>query len=142
MNIAFGAKARGLGGEALWKRVKESLESVGLSGFEERNANGLSGGEARRVALARALACDPEVILLDEPLAYVDELSTRLIENLVVTLVDRGVLVIVSSHDSTLGTRLKGRTIRLFGGQLMHEPEQHEVYVGGETSESSAYAIV
>jgi tungstate transport system ATP-binding protein len=142
MNIAFGAKARGLGGEALRKRVKESLESVGLYGFEERNANGLSGGEARRVALARALACDPEVILLDEPLAYVDELSTTLIENLVVTLVDRGVLVIVSSHDSTLGTRLKGRTIRLFGGRLMHELEQHEVYVGGETSESSAYAIV
>ena len=127
-NVAYGAKARGIGGDALHERVRESLELVGLSGFEARNANRLSGGEARRVALARGLACDPKVILLDEPLAYVDELSTRIIENLLVALVDRGVLVVVSSHDATLGFRLKGKTIRLRQGRLVQDSEEQESY--------------
>jgi tungstate transport system ATP-binding protein len=127
-NVSYGAKARGISGSALHERVRECLELVGLSGFETRNANRLSGGEARRVALARALACDPEVMLLDEPLAYVDELSARIIETLLVGLVDRGVLVVVTSHDPTLGRRLKGRTIRLREGRLVHNSEPDEVY--------------
>jgi tungstate transport system ATP-binding protein len=140
-NVAYGAKARGIGGYALQERVRESLELVALSGFESRNANRLSGGEARRVALARALACDPEVILLDEPLAYVDELSSRIIETLLVALVDRGVLVVVSSHDPTLGRRLKGRTIRLREGRLVHYAEPQAMNAE-KPSERSAYAIV
>ncbi len=140
-NVAYGAKARGVVGSALQERVRESLELVGLSGFEARSANRLSGGEARRVALARALACDPEVILLDEPLAYVDELSTRIIESLLVTLVDRGVLVVVSSHDPTLGLRLNARTIRLRQGRLVQDSEPQEMYAD-RPSESSPYAVI
>jgi len=140
-NVSYGAKARGISGYALQGRVRESLELVGLSGFKARNANQLSGGEARRVALARALACDPEVILLDEPLAYVDELSTRIIETLLVTLVDRGVLVVVSSHDPTLGLRLNARTIRLRQGRLVQDSEPQEMYAV-KSPESSVYAIL
>jgi tungstate transport system ATP-binding protein len=140
-NVSYGAKARGIGGYALQERVRESLELVGLSGFEGRSANRLSGGEARRVALARALACSPEVLLLDEPLAYVDELSTRIIENLLVTLVDRGVLVVVSSHDPTLGLRLDARTIRLRQGRLVQDSEAQESYAV-KSPKSSLYAIL
>ena len=140
-NVCYGAKARGIGGYALQERLRKSLELVRLPGFEARNANQLSGGETRRVALARALACDPEVILLDEPLAYVDELSTRIIESLLVALVDRGVLVIVSSHDATLGLRLNGKTIRLRQGKLVQHSEPQEMYAV-ESPESSVYAIV
>jgi tungstate transport system ATP-binding protein len=140
-NVSYGAKARGISGYVLQERMRESLELVGLSGFEARNANQLSGGEARRVALARALACGPEVILLDEPLAYVDELSTRIIETLLVTLVDRGVLVIVSSHDPTLGLRLNARTIRLRQGRLVQDSDPQEMYAA-KSPESSVYAIL
>jgi tungstate transport system ATP-binding protein len=140
-NVSYGAKARGISGYALQEHVRESLELVGLSGFEARNANRLSGGEGRRVALARALACDPEVILLDEPLAYVDELSTRIIETLLVTLVDRGVLVVVSSHDPTLGLRLNARTIRVRQGRLVQDSEPQEDYAV-KSPESSVYAIL
>jgi energy-coupling factor transporter ATP-binding protein EcfA2 len=135
------AKARGISGYALQERVRESLELVGLSGFEARDANRLSGGEARRVALARALACDPEVILLDEPLAYVDELSTRIIETLLVRLVRRGVLVVVSSHDPTLGLRLNARTIRLRQGRSVLDSEPQENYAV-KSPEISVYAIL
>ena len=117
-NVAYGPKTRGLRGDALIARVRESLAMVGLSGFESRHAHKLSGGEARRVALARALACDAEVMLLDEPLAYVDAVSTEVIERLLVALVQRGVLVVTSSHDPTLGTRLNGRTVYLNRGTV------------------------
>jgi tungstate transport system ATP-binding protein len=140
-NVSYGAKARGITGVALQERVRESLELVGLSGFEARNASRLSGGEARRVALARALACDPEVILLDEPLAYVDESSTKIIETLLVRLVDRGILVVVSSHDPTLGLRLNARTIRLRQGRLVQDSEAQESYAF-KSPESSVYAIL
>ena len=140
-NVAYGAKARGIGGCALQEHVRESLELVGLSGFEARNANRLSGGEARRVALARALACGPEVILLDEPLAYVDSLSTSIIENLLLTLVDRGVLVILSSHDPTLCLRRNARTIRLRQGRLVQDSQPQECYAV-KSPESGVYAIL
>jgi len=140
-NVSYGAKARGISGYALQERVRKSLELVGLSGFESRNANRLSGGEARRVALARALACDPEVILLDEPIAYVDELSTKIIESLLVASVDRGVLVVVSSHDPTLGVRLNARTIRLQQGRLVQDSEAQEMYAI-QSPEGSVYAIL
>ena len=140
-NVAYGAKARGIVGSGLQERVRESLKVVGLSGFEARSANRLSGGEARRVALARALACDPEVILLDEPLAYVDQLSTSIIETLLVKLADRGVLVVVSSHDPTLGSRLNARTIRLRQGRLVQDSEPQEMYAV-KSPESSVYTIL
>jgi len=140
-NVSYGAKARGVEGDALQQRVEQSLELVGLSGFESRNANRLSGGEGRRVALARALACNPEVILLDEPLAYVDELSSGIIENLLVTLVQRGVLVVASSHDPTLGVRLNARTIRLQKGRLVPDCEPQRSYAI-ELPENSVHAIL
>jgi len=140
-NVSYGAKARGIRGCTLQERVRECLELVGLSGFELRNAKRLSGGEARRVALARAVACNPEVVLLDEPLAYVDELSTQIIERLLVALVDRGVLLVVSTHDTTLGRRLKGRTIRLREGRLAQHSERPAT-CAATSFEGSAYAIV
>lgn len=140
-NVSYGAKARGVEGDTLQECVAQSLELVGLSGFESRNANRLSGGEARRVALARALACHPEVILLDEPLAYVDEVSAGIIETLLVTLVQGGVLVIVSSHDPTLGLRLNARTIRLRNGRLVRDSEPQRSYAI-ESRENSQHAIL
>lgn len=91
---------------------------VGLEGFESRNARQLSGGEGRRVALARALACQPEVLLLDEPLAHVDKESAEIIETLVVSLSSRGTTVVMSSHDEQLGPRTESRVIRLLDGKV------------------------
>jgi tungstate transport system ATP-binding protein len=140
-NVAYGPKARGIRAYALHERVRISLQAVGLAGFESRIANRLSGGETRRVVLARALACDPEVILLDEPLAYVDEFSTKIIDSLLIALVDRGVLVVLTSHDPTLGRRLKARTIQLREGSLVRSAEAPARYTV-KSLESSPYAIV
>ena len=71
-NVAFGLKARGIQGEAQRRRVDKALDTAGLPGFRDRKARELSGGEAQRVAMARALVLEPEVLLLDEPLANID----------------------------------------------------------------------
>src|SRR5512140_1234709 len=71
-NVAFGLKARGIHGEAQLRRIDKALDDVDLQGFRNRKARELSGGEAQRVAMARALVLEPEVLLLDEPLANID----------------------------------------------------------------------
>lgn len=123
-NVAFGLVARGAGKESTQSVTRESLERVGLVGFESRNARHISGGESRRVALARALACKSEVLLLDEPLANVDRESATLLESLIVSLAAGGMTIVMSSHDEHLSARLGGTTIHLEDGKIDRTSEQ------------------
>lgn len=81
-NIGFGLRVAGIGTRARTERVDELLELVGLRGFANRRIDNLSGGEAKRVALARSLAPAPKVLLLDEPLTGLDrDLHDRLVQD-------------------------------------------------------------
>ena len=71
-NIAFGLRIAKLGEDEIARRVGEMLEVVGMRGFEERKVDSLSGGQQQRIAIARAIVNQPEVLLLDEPLAALD----------------------------------------------------------------------
>jgi len=117
-NVAFGLKARGVQGEAQQRRVDKALDGVGLQGFRDRKARELSGGEAQRVAMARALVLEPEVLLLDEPLANIDRETTGLLETVIASLPTQGTTVVMTTHDPDHPGRLNGETILLEGGKV------------------------
>jgi len=99
-NVAYGLAARGVPRAERAARVAAALERVGLSGYEQRSALSLSGGEAQRVSLARALVVEPRVLLLDEPLASLDPLlKRRMTHDFASILRDAGVTVVYVTHD-------------------------------------------
>jgi tungstate transport system ATP-binding protein len=118
-NVGYGLKVRGMRGAVQQRLVDEALEAVGLAGFQGRPARDLSGGEAQRVAMARALALKPRAILLDEPLAHVDRDTTRLLGELIAALPGRGTSVIMSTHDPAQAAHLDGELILLERGRVI-----------------------
>ncbi len=100
-------------------RIAELLALVGLSGLERRPARRLSGGEQQRLALARALARDPELLLLDEPAASLDPAATKAIEDTVRAVAGRGVKVMMSTHDLGQAKRLAGDVVLLHRGRMI-----------------------
>lgn len=98
-NAGYGLRVRGLPPGQERSRISDLLEKLGLAGFENREARTLSSGEAQRLALARALAVDPEVIFLDEPTANLDPLSARLIEHSILELGRSAKAVVLASHN-------------------------------------------
>lgn len=117
-NVAFGLKTRGILGEEQQRIVETALDIVGLQGFHERKARELSGGEAQRVAMARALAVKPEVLLLDEPLANIDRETTGLLEAVIASLPAQGTTVIMTTHAPEHPDRLNGESIFLEKGRV------------------------
>jgi tungstate transport system ATP-binding protein len=116
-NVSFGLKVRGIQGEEQRRIVDRALDGVDLQGFGDRKARELSGGEAQRVAMARALALKPEVLLLDEPLANIDRETTGLLETVIASLPAQGTTVVMTTHDPDHPGRLNGETIFLEGGR-------------------------
>jgi tungstate transport system ATP-binding protein len=118
-NVAFGPRIRKMRKPEIGSLVSELLGMVGLKGFESRNARQLSGGQASRVALARCLACKPEVLLLDEPLAQTDRESAEILVRLIASLFRQGITVVMSSHDELLTQELRCNIIRLAEGRIL-----------------------
>ncbi len=128
-NVALGLQFRKVSADEISRRVSESLEMVGLGGYEERKALTLSGGEMQRVAIARAITTKPEVLLLDEPTANLDPGSTETIESMIGGLRDRlGITVILSTHDMVQGQRLADRIAVVIDGRIGQIGTSKEIF--------------
>jgi thiamine transport system ATP-binding protein len=113
-NIGFGLKMAGTAEPARRRRVAELLDLVGLGGFERRRVTDLSGGEAKRVALARSLAPAPKVLLLDEPLTGLDrELHDRLTDEVTMVLRSTGITAVWVTHDRVEADSVADRIVML-----------------------------
>ena len=119
-NLAYGLKLRGVHGEEQNRRIKLTLSIVGLEGFEQRQAEELSGGEVQRVALARALVFKPELLLLGEPTANIDSSSLHGYELLLSRLPNYGVTVVFSTHDLDQSKRMGAEMLRIENGRMLN----------------------
>ena len=125
-NILFGPAQRG-------QIVKDSeiqnlLDQVGLSGYAEQNVETLSGGEAQRVSFARTLANTPEVLLLDEPTAALDEESALGIERLVLNVAAASKMTcLIVTHNLAQASRIAPRTVYMERGSVKHFGPTSEV---------------
>jgi cobalt/nickel transport system ATP-binding protein len=119
-DITFGPLNQGLKGGALVERAVFAMQAVGLDpeDYSDRNANNLSGGEKKRVAIAGVLAMQPQVLLLDEPSAQLDPRSRRQLIQLLQAL---PLTQLIATHDLDLVLDLCDRTIVLNQGQIVYD---------------------
>ena len=128
-NVAFGLEFRRMPKDLIHERVTSALEMVGLSGLSKRRATSLSGGEMQRVAIARAFVTGPEVLLLDEPTANLDPVSTEIIEKLIVWINrERKTTVVIATHDMGQGQRLASRIGVMMDGRLVQAGEMNDIF--------------
>ena len=142
-NVAYGLRIQGINdrhildevvekslrGAALWDEVKNRLND---------NALGMSGGQQQRLVIARAIAIEPEVILLDEPASALDPISTLKIEELINELKDKYTIVIVT-HNMQQAARVSDYTAFMYMGELIEFGETSELFTNPEKKQTEDY---
>ncbi len=140
-NVAFGPRINGYRGKldelvqksleqaALWDEVKDRLNSSALA---------LSGGQQQRLCIARALAVEPEVLLMDEPASALDPLATQKIEDLIYDLKQKYTVVIVT-HNMQQAARVSDYTAFLYMGELIEYGPTKEVFTNPREDHTEAY---
>lgn len=128
-NVAFGLRMRQAGVSEVRRRVSEILDLVGLPGFEKRDVNSLSGGEAQRVALARSLAPQPRLLMLDEPLGSLDRnLRERLLVDLGGILRASQQTALYVTHDQEEAFTIADRIVLMESGRVVQTGTPTELY--------------
>jgi tungstate transport system ATP-binding protein len=124
-NVEYPLKIRKINKNRRESLVDELLGLVGMYDFKEAEAHKLSGGETQRIAIAQALACSPEVILLDEPTSSVDVENQFIIERIIKEINrDKNISVIFTTHDMVQASRIADEIVFLYDGKitdLIHE---------------------
>ncbi|MGK9369636.1 phosphate ABC transporter ATP-binding protein PstB [Melioribacter sp. Ez-97] len=142
-NVAYGPRINGIRDKkrleeivenslkkaALWEEVKDDLKKSGLS---------LSGGQQQRLCIARALAVEPEIILMDEPASALDPISTTKIEDLIFELKKNYTIVIVT-HNMQQAARVSDETAFFYMGELIEFDDTKKLFTAPENEKTEAY---
>ena len=127
-NVAFALRARGGDYRRSRETARQWLERAGLGELADAPARRLSGGEQQRLAMVRALVCDPKLIFLDEPCANLDPRASVQIEHLIKSAVATGVKVIMVTHDEAQARRLGGEFILMHQGQIVAQETRERFF--------------
>jgi len=137
-NVRYGLRLRGQHDSA--RQVDAVLEQVGLSPLAHQKARTLSGGEAQRVSLARAMVLQPEVLLLDEPTANLDPYNVELIENIVRALNrEQGTSLVLVTHNVFQARRLAHRAALLLEGQITEVGDAASIFDSPRDPRTAAF---
>jgi ABC-type Fe3+/spermidine/putrescine transport system ATPase subunit len=128
-NVAFGLRMADQADESIHERVEQTLELVGLPNFGQRDVNTLSGGEQQRVALARSLAPEPKLLMLDEPLGALDRtLRERLMLELREILLRMHQTAIYVTHDQEQAFAVSDRVVVMNQGRVAQIGAPQDIY--------------
>ena len=126
-NILAILQARNLSREEVQQKLEELLEEFDISHLRNRMGYQLSGGERRRVEIARSLATDPSFILLDEPFAGVDPIAVNDIQNIITYLKERGLGVLITDHSVRETLSITDRAYIMHEGRILLSGSSDEV---------------
>ena len=118
-----------LRGASLWDEVKDKLHSSGLA---------LSGGQQQRLCIARAIAAEPEILLIDEPTSAIDPVATLKIEELMDTLRERFTIVIVT-HNMQQAARISDQTVFFYEGRIVEYGETKQIFTNPANKQTEEY---
>jgi tungstate transport system ATP-binding protein len=138
-NLRYALRAAGIAGPRQKAGIDELLALVGLEHAADRPARRLSAGEQQRLALARALACDPAILFLDEPTASLDPASTKAIEDVIRAVSRRGIKVVLSTHDLGEARRLAGEVVLLHRGRIIETGDVLTFFNAPQTGEAGKF---
>jgi iron(III) transport system ATP-binding protein len=139
-NVGYALEVAGLDAEKRRARIAEALESVDLAGYQERRPAELSGGQRQRVALARCLAMDPEIVLLDEPLANLDvHLRASMIETFAAFHAKTRATMLYVTHDQAEAMALADRIAVMDEGRIVQFCDPRTLYREPATAAIGAF---
>ncbi len=141
-NVAAGLRLTGVRSDNLRERVHRALRAVGLWGEVKNRLNepgtGLSGGQQQRLCIARAIAVEPEVILMDEPCSALDPIATLRVEELIDELKDRYTIVIVT-HNMQQAARVAKSTVFMLDGEVVEHALTTTVFTNPNDERTERY---
>ncbi|HHT17979.1 MAG: phosphate ABC transporter ATP-binding protein PstB [Euryarchaeota archaeon] len=142
-NVAYGLRVHGINDEdVLAQKVEESLKSAALwdevENILEKSAMGLSGGQQQRLCIARTIAVEPEVILMDEPCSALDPISTTKIEDLIHKLKNDFTIIIVT-HNMQQATRVSKHTAFFLNGEIVESGLTNRIFIEPEDKRTEDY---
>ncbi|MEM7214626.1 MAG: ATP-binding cassette domain-containing protein [Pseudomonadota bacterium] len=138
-NIAYPLKLQNIPATQAQAIAEEWLVQVGLDNARELNASFLSAGEQQKLALARALACKPEILFLDEPTANLDGRATREIETILKDALFSGVRIVMTTHDTSQGKRLADEVLFMYHGKIHEQGLSEPFFANPITREAKAF---
>ncbi|MFM5883488.1 ATP-binding cassette domain-containing protein [Methanobrevibacter gottschalkii] len=131
-DVAFGPMNLGLDYDEVKNRIAESLEMVGMSGFEDKTPHHLSGGQQKRIAIAGIVAMRPEIMILDEPTAGLDPEGVDKVLNILNNLNNEGMSIVISSHDIEMVNHFADKIFILYNGEIIAKGNKHQIFSNKE----------
>lgn len=133
-NIAFGLKIKGKSKAYINDKIKYALKLVNLEGYENRSPALLSGGQQQRIAIARALAMNPDVMLFDEPTSALDPEMVGEVLEIMKELADDGMTMVVVTHEMGFAREVATRVLFMDGGNIVEQNEPHQFFANPQNA--------